>query len=38
MNAPPAKITELEDRLAKTRGRRTRIHSRFAELLDEDSP
>ncbi len=37
MNASPDKITELEERLAKTRGRRTRIHPRFAELLDEDN-
>jgi hypothetical protein len=33
MSAPPGKFTELEERLAKPRGRRT--HPRFAELLDE---
>ena len=36
--APPEKVDELRDRLARARGRTTRVHPRFAEALNGHIP
>ena len=36
--APPEKVDELRDRLARARGRKTRVHPRFAEALNGHIP
>jgi hypothetical protein len=38
LRATPETITQLEERLAKARGRTTRVHPRFADELDDDTP
>jgi hypothetical protein len=36
--AAPEKVDELRDRLAQARGRKTRVHHRFAETLNDHIP